>query len=111
MKEWDLQNTPRRFHGCEDESSSTVQTPLKQNPSSLWSPIFQAITPDLNAPAQHRITGTPALQLSLGIQPDLDSSWMSSMETPTSSDLSKQDTPNPCTPDVAGGKQIKVHFS
>lgn len=93
-----------------DRLSAANQTPVNAKPLP-WSPCFHATTPDLNGLSAQ---GTPALQLSLGINPDLDSSWMSSMATPTSSDVSFQSTSlcnNACyTPGTSEGR-IKVWFS
>lgn len=68
----------------------TFRTPVNVRPSTLWSPIFHAITPDLNAVTPvNGESKTPALLKSLGIQPELDMSWTNAMATPTtSSDLS-----------------------
>ncbi len=70
--------TPNRFDSCR---SSVLQTPLNTELKPLFSsPFFHAVTPDLSTPCIQR---TPALQLSLGIEEDLNMSWESSMATPS----------------------------
>jgi len=70
-------------------SPTTFRTPVNARPSTVWSPIFHAITPDLNAVTPVDGGKTPALLKSLGIQQELDVSWTNAMATPnTSSDMS-----------------------
>lgn len=98
-------------------SSPTIfRTPVNARPSTLWSPIFHAITPDLNAATPVDGGKTPALLKSLGIQSELDLSWTNAMATPTTS----LDVPSHAavtgiftlqTPESKENKVSKVYFS
>lgn len=80
MKGNDHESTPNRFDSC--DRPFVLQTPLNNhlNKPPFSSPFFHAVTPDLSTPCIQR---TPALQLSLGIEEDLNMSWDSSMATPS----------------------------
>lgn len=65
-------------------STIVLRTPVNPKPP-VWSPILHATTPDLNA-QDSGCKGTPALIRSLGINPDLDTSWSSMMATPTNTE-------------------------
>ena len=66
---------------------TTFRTPVNPRPTALWSPIFQAITPDLNVVTPVDGGKTPALLKSLGIQSELNVSWTNEMATPTGPDV------------------------
>ncbi|KAI9551569.1 hypothetical protein GHT06_021902 [Daphnia sinensis] len=80
MNDDNLEITPDRV------ATNTFRTPVNSK-SSIWSSIFYATTPDLNASAS-ACKGTPALIESLGINQELDVSWSSTMETPPNTNLS-----------------------
>lgn len=80
MNHDNLETTPDRV------ATNAFRTPV--NPKfPIWSPVFHATTPDLNAPAS-ACKGTPALIESLGINQELDVSWSATMETPPNNNLS-----------------------
>lgn len=77
MKRNNVNETPERT------VVKVLRTPVNPKPP-LWSPILHATTPDLTHDSECK--GTPALIRSLGINPDLDTSWSSIMATPTSTE-------------------------
>ncbi|XP_057378960.1 uncharacterized protein LOC130701035 [Daphnia carinata] len=80
MNHENLKTTPDRV------ATKAFRTPVNQK-SPIWSPIFHATTPDLNASASV-CKGTPALIESLGINQELDVSWSATMETPPNANMS-----------------------
>jgi len=67
-------------------SANVFRTPMNPKPCA-WSPILDAVTPDLNA-SDSECEGTPLLIKSLGIDPELNVSWSANMETPTQTQVS-----------------------
>ena len=79
---------------------SNVSTPVNSH-GSAWSPILQAVTPNLNVETDN-VGRTPALLKSLGIQEDAEDanvSWRSCMATPTSEASSPNNATVYHTPD------------